>query len=647
MTKNINRMKQLISELNRASKAYYNTGETIMSDEDFDNKLAELQEIEDITGTVMSNSPTNKVGATVLSSLNKIEHKRPMLSLKKCHSIEEIHNFNKKQFDGNIVAMLKLDGLSVRLIYENGKLVSASTRGDGKVGSDITKHVKCFENVPLNIIKKERYIVDGEAVITYSDFEYINQRLQKTEQYKNPRNLAAGTLSLLNIKEVANRKLRFIAWDVVEGNKSNSFLNRLTELIDLNFEVVSFSVIPSSANNKSIEKVIESLKQDKIPCDGIVFKYDNIEFGNKQGYTSHHFNNAIAYKFRDDLYETILRDIEWNTSKSGVITPVAIFDAVKIDGTSVTRATLHNVTYLKNLKLGIGDTIQVFKANMIIPKIYDNITRSNTYQLPTICPVCGDKAEIRKDKESEILYCTSPNCKGKLVSKICRFVSKQGMDITNMSEKTIEKLVDLGLIKSFADIYLLENHKKDLIKIDKFGITLINKLLNSIKKSKMVTLDKFIYAIGINGIGKTQAENIAEKTGSWDNFMSAVYGLLDIHPEDAISRYLVDWYKNRYESDGIEELLKHITFKVNVDNHKGNKLSGMSFVITGSLEKFANRNELVDFIKNNGGIIQSSVSKKTSYLICNKISSSSKCKKANDIGVKIITEKELLEMIGG
>ena len=501
-----------VRELNKASKAYYNTGQPIMSDAEFDQKLEELKQWEKETGIILSNSPTHNVGATVLDNIKEVTHKTPMLSLEKCHSVEEIMKFANNH---NLVASVKLDGLTVRLTYKDGDLLLAESRGNGTVGSDITEHVKQFSNVPLHINKEGTYVIDGEALIKLDNFTEIN----KNGEYKNSRNLAAGTLSSLDTSVVKDRKLSWYAWEVVEGDNNNSFYLRL-----LNAQILGFDVVPCcdvSVDNFSelqicIDNFINIAKEYNLPQDGVVFKFDDVEYGKSLGNTNHHFRNGIAYKIFNDSVETELVDIEWTMGKTGSLCPTAVFNPIEIEQTIVERASLHNISVMKEImdKPWIGQHIGVFKANLIIPQIrwaeQDNDSKKTYIHIPDRCPICNHPTKIVKDNDSEVLYCTNENCKGKLLGKLTHAASKNALNIDGLSESTIEKFINLGWLNSIQDIYHLSDHEKEMESLDGFGKKSVEKLLLSIEKSRSVDLDHFLNSLSIQLLGKSASKMIAE-----------------------------------------------------------------------------------------------------------------------------------------
>lgn len=646
-----------VRELNKASKAYYNTGQPIMSDAEFDQKLEELKQWEKETGIILSNSPTHNVGATVLDNIKEVTHKTPMLSLEKCHSVEEIMKFANNH---NLVASVKLDGLTVRLTYKDGDLLLAESRGNGTVGSDITEHVKQFSNVPLHINKEGTYIIDGEALIKLDDFAEIN----KNGEYKNSRNLAAGTLSSLDTSVVKDRKLSWYAWEVVEGDNNNSFYLRL-----LNAQILGFDVVPCcdvTVDNFSelqicIDNFINIAKEYNLPQDGVVFKFDDVEYGKSLGNTSHHFRNGIAYKIFNDSVETELVDIEWTMGKTGVLTPTAVFKPIEIDGSIVERASLHNISVMKEIMDNpwVGQHIGVFKANLIIPQIrwaeQDNDSKKTYIHIPNKCPICNHPTKIVKDNDSEVLYCTNENCKGKLLGKLTHAAthaaSKNALNIDVFSESTIEKFINLGWLNSIQDIYHLSDHEKEMESLDGFGKKSVEKLLLSIEKSRSVDLDHFLNSLSIQLLGKSASKMIAESVdyefGIWMKQM-AVGGAEHFKYLPGVGNALINSlnnYFNEHCSD-IWELSKEFTFTTKEKTILSNtSLNGKTFVITGSLHKFENRDKVKKAIEDCGGKVTGSVSKNTSFLVCNEDAGSSKSKKAHELGVSIITEEELITML--
>jgi DNA ligase (NAD+) len=545
-------------------------------------------------------------------------------------------------------------------LYEDGIFVSAETRGNGVVGSDITEHVKQFKNVPLKINKSGTYIVDGEAIITDEDFAEIN----KNGEYKNSRNLASGTLSVLDTSLVAKRRLRFYAWDVIEGG-GNSLNDNLNEARELGFDVVPhwFNNTTNGLSPKNLQSNIDYIfdfaKEEGLPTDGVVFKFNDIEYGKSLGSTSHHFRNGIAYKAKDEVYETELLDIEFTMGKTGVLTPTAVFKPVEIDGTTVERASLHNISILRDLRMCIGDTIEVYKANSIIPQVKRNVSAeqrqyAEAIEAPVIygidyCPVCHSETTYVTENSSTVCVCTNDNCKGKLLGKLTHFVSKNAMNIENLSEATLEKFIELGWLTRFEDIYHLDVERDNMVKLDGFGVKSVMNLLSSINKSTNTTLDRFIYALSIPLIGRSASKTISKYfNGDFDRFYkeccmnSFDFTVLDDFGE-AMNDSINDYIENNVVMIG--NLAKEMYFeKPNVAN-SGANLSGLTFVITGSLEHFANRDEAKEKIESLCGKVSGSVSAKTSYLVCNEVSNSSKCKKAQSLNIPIISEEELIKML--
>ena len=654
-------MKGMVSILNEASNAYYNTGTPIMSDEQFDARLEDLRQLEEETGFVLSNSPTHNVGAKILTELNEVTHSVPMLSLEKCHTVEELVKFaNNKE----LVFSIKLDGLTCRLTYENGILVRGETRGNGYVGNDVTEHVKRFKNVPLKIDKKCTYVIDGECIITDDDFMEVN----KNGGYKNSRNLAAGTLSVLDTSLVSQRRLSFYAWDIIEGGNSNKLNDNLDEAKTLGFDTVPSWVCANlnpknPKENQNIQDNIDSIfdyaLENGYPNDGIVFKFNDIEYGKSLGATSHHFKNGIAYKAKDDVYETELIDIDWTVGKSGQITPTAIFKAVEIDGTTVERASVHNVSILTGLDLHKGDIIEVKKCNQIIPQVHRNVSADERMVLgkepdyiiiPSTCPICGGATEIKQDNDSKVLVCTNDNCKGKLLGKLTHFVSKNAINIDGLSESTLEKFIELGWLNDFKDIFNLEYHYGEMVNLDGFGETSVSKLLDAIEVSKNTTLDRFIYALSIPLIGKSASKTIAKY---FDNDFERFYAecffnefnftILDDFGE-AMNESMNNYIEKNFIKLGI--LSRYMNFEIPQTNSNNANLLGLTFVITGSLNHFANRDEAKEKIEAAGGKVSGSVSAKTSYLVNNDITSTSgKNKKAKELNIPIIDEEELIRML--
>lgn len=636
----IDRIKELTELLNKASDLYYNTGDTIMEDREYDSLLEEIRYLEQETGFVMMASPTHKVGYEVKSELQKVAHNHPMLSLAKTKDWNEfIRYFGNK----DVIGMLKMDGLTCSLRYVNGELVSAETRGNGEIGEDILHNIKTVKTVPQKIPYKDELIVDGEIICTYEDFEPFST------EYKNPRNFASGSIRLLDSNECAKRPLTFVAWNVIKGfDNENSFLRKLVLIDELGFTVVPWT---SSFDWDAKEFLVNKAKKLGYPIDGLVGRFDDIKYGEGLGATSHHSNAAYAFKFGDETYETVLRDVEWNTTRTGIIAPVAVFDEVDLDGALTTRATLHNLSIIEQLELGIGDTITVYRSNMVIPKIDDNLTRSNTLKIPTVCPCCGHPTEVKYTDNSKVLMCTNPDCPAKKLARFTHFVSRKCMNIDGLSERTLELLISNNLIKNFRDIYHLKEHVGKLCTLDGMGKKSVENLLNSIEKSRDVKLENFIAALGIPNIGLSAAKAISKKfNGSHYDFILALsndnYDFSQIDDFGEITnKSLHDWWHSK---DPMVELLPMEVNFIVEDTGSNANLDGKSFCITGSLTHYANRDALVKAIDDNGGKYVSSVSKKTDYLINNdKTSTSGKNKKAMDLNIPIISEEDFINMIGG
>jgi DNA ligase (NAD+) len=644
-----------VNELNNASEAYYNTGQPIMSDAEFDNKLEELRQWEEKTGIVLSNSPTHNVGATVLDNIKEVTHKTPMLSLEKCHSIEEIIKFANNH---NLVASVKLDGLTVRLTYKDGNLVLAESRGNGTVGSDVTEHVKQFTNVPLHINKEGAYIIDGEALIKLDNFAEINTN----GEYKNSRNLAAGTLSSLDTSIVKDRKLSWYAWEVVEGDSDNSFYKRLLNAQNLGFDVVPCYNITINEFNQlqiHIDNFINIAEKENLPQDGVVFKFDDVEYGKSLGNTSHHFRNGIAYKIFNDSVETKLVDIEWTMGKTGSLCPTAVFNPIEIEQTIVERASLHNISVMKQILSNpwIGQHIGVFKANLIIPQIRwaeeDDKYTKNYIDIPRTCPICGQPTRIIKDNDSEVLYCTNEDCYGRLLGRLTHAVSKSALNIDGLSESTIEKFINLGWLNSIKDIYNLSDHEDEMKILNGFGKKSVEKLLDSIEKSRNTNLQRFLYSLSIPLLGNSTSKDIAEFCG---NIFNSFVGALTEGGKDAftsingigeaLGKSIINYWNKHNEE--IMDLAQEFTFSKDekIEKVENDKINGKVFVVTGSVHHYANRNELKADIEKSGGKVTGSVTSKTSYLINNDIdSNSSKNKKAKELNIPIITEEQFLSML--
>lgn len=652
MEDNILKIKRLVNELNLYRNAYYNESRSIISDYQYDTMFDELKRLEEETGFIMSNSPTQTVGYEPISKFEKVTHTTPMLSLDKTQDINKFIEFCSKD---KVVLMHKLDGLTVRLVYEDGKLIQANTRGDGITGDDITTNAKCFDNIPLTITNKEHITLTGEAIMTRDVFETIKKNNPDNE-YKNPRNLASGTLKQLNPNIVKERHIKFVCWNANDLSTDGTMKNGLDNASELGFTVVD-RYIPVDNLSVSVPHCIDILKKTSdsnfIPIDGIVAVYNNIEYGNSLGGTSHHFNNGFAFKFYDEEETTTLREISWSMGKTGDLTPVAIFDPVELDGTTVTRASLHNVSILRELELGIGDEIIVYKSNQIIPQVRRNLTKSNNLIIRNTCPVCGAHASIVTSESSgktvEVLRCDNPNCKGKLLGKLSHYVSKPAMNIDGLSEATIEKFMELGYINSILDIYNLYTHKFDISMLDGFGETSVNKLIKAIDKSKITTLDRLLNALSIPTIGSSNAKVLSKYIDNdinriWELGTNNLTVINGIGPE--MNTAIHKWFNHTDNITLVEQLIKILTFEAPVKSGS-TKFVGINFVVTGKVLKYKNRSDLESTILHNGGTLQSAVSSNTNYLINNDINSnSSKNKKAKELNIPIITEDEFIKMLG-
>ena len=638
-----NEIRKLIDELNYYTKLY-DEGKPKISDKEWDDKYFLLQKMEQKTGIYYEDSPTQRVNYQVVNKLNKVEHSHPMLSLDKTKSIDEVKSFlgNKHH-----IAMAKMDGLTCSLTYENGRLVAAETRGNGTIGEDILHNALQIKSIPKRIEYTNKLVVDGEVICTYEDFENFK------DEYKNPRNFAAGSIRLLNSEESANRHLTFIAWDVIEGFKDNDFLStRLKELGELGFTYVPFFYDNSIEDNR-VEHAIDEIKIfcNKIgyPIDGIVFKYDKVSEYLAAGRTDHHFKGGIAYKFYDDEYETKLIDIEWTMGRTGQLTPVAVYEDIDIDGTICNRASLHNITILKDTLGGYGwngQKIKVFKANQIIPQISwaqpeDEYTKKY-FHYPMTCPICNQPTKIKKDVVSEVLYCDNPMCEGKLLNKLDHFCSKKGLDIKGLSKATLDKLIDWGWVENIKDIFTLFTHKEEWVKKQGFGVASVEKILSAIDIASETTLDKIIAATGIPEIGSRVAKDLASHYNSWTEFRMDT----DYTHIDGIGEIMNNNLLNFNYEDMDYIVAAYLDYQPISHNNENIKiLDGKIFCITGKVNHFKNRAELQADIESKGGKVVSSMSSKVTYLINNdNTSTSSKNLAAQKAKIPIITEEEYLEL---
>ena len=647
MDKKLNRMKELIEILNNASRLYYQYSTPIMTDFEYDKLYDELEKLEKETNTVLSNSPTQNVEPEAIDSLVKVEHPAPMLSLSKTKSISELASFL-----GNQEGLLswKLDGLTIVLTYKDGKLSSGVTRGNGIIGEVVTENVKKFKNIPLTIPYKGTLVVRGEAVIKYSDFNKMNEELDDdSSQYKNPRNLCSGSVRQLDSKVTAKRNVNCIIFALIESEKKFKLKSEEFEwLKSLGFDVVEYHKVTSNNLEEQVLYFKNKINEYDIPSDGLVLLYNDIEYGKQLGTTAKYPKNAIAFKWQDETAETKLIDVDWLVSRTGLINPVAVFEPVELEGTIVSRASLHNVSILQGLSLGIGDTILVYKANMIIPQIADNLTQSNSLAIPNKCPVCNHEAKIISSNDVKYLYCMNDFCPAKLVKRLSQFTSRNAMNIEGLSDAIINKLADEGLIKTYADIYNLKRYKNDIISFEGFGEKSYDNLINSIEKSRNVKLANFIFALGIPDIGLSRAKLICK---NYSNDINKIRNLTfeELSKIDGIGEIIakgwIDTFNNNDFIKELELLLKEVNFTdTSIDNNQ--PLKDLTFVITGSVNNFTNRDELVEYIESYGGKVVKAISNNVNYLINNDITSTStKNTKAKELGIKIISENDLMSMI--
>lgn len=653
----LERIKQLIKDLNNASYAYYNQI-SIMSDYEWDKMYDELINLEEETGIILSNSPTHNVGYSVADELNEVEHNHPMLSLDKTKSVDELIEF---MGDNDCFLSVKADGLTTSLHYIDGKLIGAETRGDGVKGIECLQNVLTMDNVPKEIPYNDELIIDGETIIGWDTFREINDKLPEDKKYQHPRNLVSGSLRLLDSKEAASRNMRFVAWRVIKGFEHKTPSKDLFKAKDIGFEIIPILKSPRINQEKELTILLNHIRESadlhNIPYDGAVMAVDDYKIAESMGRTEKFFRHSMAYKYEDELFETVLTDIEWNTSKTGLINPVAIFQPVDLNGAITTRATLHNITYIKDMMLGIGDRIRVYRSNMVIPKVHDSIDKSGNFSIPDKCPICGQPTKIVKENDSEVLMCENPDCKGKLLGKLVHAASRNALDIENLSESTIEKFINLGWLNSIKDIYHLSDHENEMKALDGFGKKSVQKLLNSIEESRNTNLQRFLYSLSIPLLGKSASQDIAkscteQNTSSMGNFMVTMItdGAEHFRSISGIGDSLINSlnsYFNKHCSE-IFELSKEFTFESPniVLDEIPNTLQGKTFVVTGSVNHYKNRDELKADIVAHGGTVAGSVSSKTSYLINNDINStSSKNQKAKSLNIPIITEEEFISLI--
>lgn len=644
----VNQMKELVKKLNEAAKAYYQEDREIMSNREYDALYDQLEQMEAETGIVLADSPTVNVGYEAVDALPKETHESPMLSLDKTKERETL-----RAFIGTNPTLLswKMDGLTIVLTYENGELQKAVTRGNGIVGEVITNNARTFKNIPLKIAYQGRLVLRGEAIITYSDFERINETIEDVDaKYKNPRNLCSGSVRQLNNQITAERNVRFYAFALVSAqdvDMHNSKAYQMEWLKSQGFEVVEYRMVTGESLDEAMDYFSHAIENNDFPSDGLVALYDDIAYGDSLGSTAKFPRNAFAFKWADEIRETTLREIEWSPSRTGLINPIAVFDPVELEGTTVSRASVHNVSIVKELQLGIGDTIQVYKANMIIPQIAENLTRSSNLEIPHICPVCGEEARVIQENEVESLYCMNPDCVAKKIKAFTLFVSRDAMNIDGLSEATLEKFIAKGFIHDFGDIFEIAKHREEIVTMEGFGEKSYDNLIASIDKAKETTLAKVIYSLGISNIGLSNArvicrhfdDDLDKIRTAEEEEISAIDGIGPV-----IAKSLTKYFKDPENNRKLDHLLGYL--HINKEEVSENQtLAGMNFVITGSLEHFSNRGEAKKLIESLGGKVTGTVTGKTNYLINNDTTSnSSKNKKARELGIPILSEEDFIKM---
>lgn len=668
------RMKELHRQLLAASRAYYQESREIMSNFEYDRLYDELLELEKETGTVLAGSPTQKVGYEVLSELPKEAHEAPMLSLDKTKEVPVLQEWLGSQKG---LLSWKLDGLTIVLTYEGGELVKAVTRGNGEIGEVITNNAKVFANVPLRIPYQGQLILRGEAVIKYSDFARINEEIEDVDaKYKNPRNLCSGSVRQLNNEITAKRSVNFEAFMLVQavaaenagaaedaatvgmpddgtdhGRFHNSRREQFEWLKTQGFDVVEYKEVNAAALPDAVAEFAEAIQSYDIPSDGLVLLMDDIAYGDALGRTAKFPRNSIAFKWADEILETTLREIEWSASRTGLINPVAIFDPVELEGTTVSRASVHNISIMEAMELGVGDTITVYKANMIIPQIAENLTRSGNIVIPKICPVCGGETQIRQMNDVKSLYCMNPDCQAKKIKSFSLLVSRDALNIDGLSEATLEKFIAAGFIHSYADMFHLDRHKEAIVSMEGFGEKSYENLMAAVKKASHTNLVRVVYGIGVAGIGLANAKILCRAFGyDFDKMRHATAE--ELTAVDGIGAVLADawiaYFASEKNREAVDGLLAELTIENEAENTEADIFAGMTFVITGSVQHFASRKELQAFIEARGGKATSSVTAKTTYLINNDVTSnSSKNKKAKELGIPIISEQDFLNMMGG
>ena len=643
------RMLELVELLNKASRSYYQDAQEIMSNYEYDRLYDELQNLEKELGITLSNSPTVNVGYEVVSELPKERHESPMLSLDKTKEVEELKNFVGSQ---KVLMSWKMDGLTIVLTYRDGKLYKAVTRGNGEVGEVVTNNAKVFKNVPVQIAYRGELILRGEAVIGYHDFEKINEEIEDVDaKYKNPRNLCSGSVRQLNNQITAKRNVMFYAFTLVQANGvdfQNSRACQMEWLKAQGFTTVEYHMVTRDTVEDEVAKFSSEISKNDFPSDGLVLSYDDIAYGRSLGRTAKFPRDSYAFKWQDEIRETILREIEWSPSRTGLINPVAIFDPVELEGTTVSRASVHNISIMEELELGIGDKIEVYKANMIIPQIAENLTRSGVKDIPERCPVCQGETKIRQVGNAKALYCMNPECQAKHVKAFALFVSRDALNIEGLSEATLEKFISRGYIHTFADIFHLDRYKDEIQGMEGFGEKSYRKLIESVKKARTTTLPRVVYSLGIAGIGLANAKVICREL-KYD-----VEALLMVTEEElneiqgvgeVLAKAFTGYFSDAEHVENFRKLLEELTIPEETSTKK-QIFEGVNFVITGSVTHFANRGEVKELIESLGGKVTGSVTSKTNYLINNDVTStSSKNKKANELGIPIISEETFLELV--
>lgn len=644
------RMKELIPLLTQASRAYYQEDRELMSNYEYDKLYDELVKLEAETGITLAGSPTTMVGYEALEELPKEAHEKPMLSLDKTKDVETL-----RSFVGTHKTLLswKLDGLTIVLTYQDGKLEKAVTRGNGVIGEVITNNARVFKNIPLQISHKGNLVLRGEAIITYSDFEKINSEIENVDaKYKNPRNLCSGSVRQLNNEITAKRNVHFYAFSLVQAEGvdfQNSVEQQFLWLQKQGFDVVEYRAVTQDTLDEAMQYFEHQVSENDFPSDGLVALYDDIAYGASLGSTAKFPRNAFAFKWKDEIKETTLREIEWSPSRTGLINPVAIFDPIELEGTTVSRASVHNVSILKELQLGIGDKIQVYKANMIIPQIAENLTRSGNLEIPHSCPVCQKEARILKTNEVESLYCMNPDCQAKKIKSFTLFVSRDAMNIDGLSEATLEKFILKGFIKDFGDVFEISRYKDQIVEMEGFGEKSYENLIASLENAKHTTLPRVLYSLGIANIGLANAKVICREFGydveklihASAEEINAIEGIGPV-----IAKAFTDYFSNEENLKKFHHLMSHLELE-EVKKEENQTFAGKQFVITGSVVHFANRSQLKEFIEQRGGKVTGSVTSKTDYLINNDTASnSSKNKKAKELGIPILSEEDFLERAG-